>query len=283
MKKSTVIVNPRFSAISSELEADDDVSAMPKERFLALLDKDARKYSLEGPSADLGYLTDFTLLREKVKKYPWNDCAKFLGERAELVQRIETNKRSREKNNDGGDGYPGYPSIVNLSLDGVRGVTPQGFVGGRSERFVPPRISGMTLAPFEERWRDEASPERWFYQVRQRSIAGVAGDEVCTGFGPAWIVSELPMTLYAMPQRNARYSRLVIPGYCADDFLVHDVRAGKDSLFGSNPIPAAAFSERAVGLSFSLDVPVGLFVAITIQKTNRGQRKFSAMFFGVSL
>jgi hypothetical protein len=85
----------RFRAIESELGfGAEDVSSMPKERLLALLDKDARKYDLEGSSPDLGYMTSFVVLSEKVRKHPWDDCAKFLAERSEIIRRIEVTEQA---------------------------------------------------------------------------------------------------------------------------------------------------------------------------------------------
>ena len=92
-------MNARFREISSELGLGDseDVSAMPKKRLLALLDEDTRKYKLDGSTPDLGYMTDFVLLTERVKKHPWDDCAKFLAEREEIKRKIEASLKKNDE------------------------------------------------------------------------------------------------------------------------------------------------------------------------------------------
>jgi hypothetical protein len=85
----------KFRVISPEFGlGTENVSLMPKDRLLALLDKDARKYDLEGSSPDLGYMTSLVLLIEKVKKHPWDDCGKFLAERSEIIRRIEVTEQA---------------------------------------------------------------------------------------------------------------------------------------------------------------------------------------------
>jgi|SRR5271170_415110 len=281
-KSGLDVVNARFSAISSELEAES-VSAMPKERFLALLDKDARKY------AGLGYVTDLALLREKVTKYPWDDCAKFLAERGEILQKIESLKVAAEiivpesvrsvsygradksrtiKKEDVENGfyaedrlsgypsgetfdkYSGFPTAVYPSV--VRRPTSDGFSGGRFEQFGIPKL-----------------------------IPRNSGSEVYLSFGPAAVPPAEIMTFQAMPQFSFGCTRLLIPSYAAPGFRVHDLRVGRDSLFNSNPIPAAAFTENTVGLSISLDVVVGLIIALMIENVTQDTCMFSAALCGV--
>lgn len=278
------VVNARFSAISLELEAED-VSAMPKERLLGMLDKDARKYGLESPSADLGYMTAFTLLREKVKKHPWDDCAKFLAERAEILQKIETAKTKVIKDGvlTGSSAGPAYV-IKN------RTIKKEDFENGfyvDEDRFSG-YPSGETFDKYSDAYpsvvrrptSEGFSGERFEPLNFPRLVSRYSSD-VYLSFGPMLVLPGQVMTFQALPQFSFGCTRLLIPSYLAPGFRIHDLRVGRDSLMRANPISALAFSENAVGLSISLDVVVGLILTLMVENVSQDACMFSAALCGV--
>ena len=148
-KARSEVVSARFRAISSELE-EEDVSAMPKERLLALLGKDCEKYS-EGPAADLGYMTDFVLLTEKVKKHPWDDCAKFLVERNVILEKIR-----------------------NAVLEKIEGAKVRPHPGSQSGSvavpYVDPYVKGFADVADDNRSRPPPAQSRFNYSVLESRV-----------------------------------------------------------------------------------------------------------------
>lgn len=253
-KPSLDVVNARFSAISSELEAED-VTAMPKERFLALLDKDARKYGLDGSSPDLGYMTDFTLLREKVKKHPWDDCAKFLAEREEIKRKIETSLKNNDESKLAGPG-PGVPRF-----SGARTTYERAMVRGDDRSGYP------TFKPNES----SSLP----YAVSDAYIV----------FGSAVIGPGEIRVFQVQSQNIFRGTRLVVSSQIASAFTLHDLRAGVTSLsMSANPIPMTAFTENAIGIALGLDtVTPGIIIAMVVQNITNSSLVFAATLFGTAL
>ena len=78
--------------------------------------------------------------------------------------------------------------------------------------------------------------------------------EFMLGFGPTPLAANVTTIFTAQPQLPFRPSRLVIPSSIVQTMQVNDIKVGKNSqLLSSNPVPAAPFSELAVGVALGLD------------------------------
>lgn len=109
--------------------------------------------------------------------------------------------------------------------------------------------------------------------------------EFVIGFGPQLINALSTAIFQAQPQLIFRGSRLIIPSSVANFFLVSDIRVGKDSqAVSSNPIPAAAFSELAVGVNLGLDTASpGIIISLSISNPTGLAQTFSAALIGTSM
>jgi len=94
--------------------------------------------------------------------------------------------------------------------------------------------------------------------------------EFMLGFGPVALAINTTTIFTAQPQLPFRPSRLVIPNTLIDQVMVNDIKVGKNSqLLSSNPVPAAPFSELAVGVALGLDTcNVGQQVTLSINALN---------------
>jgi hypothetical protein len=109
--------------------------------------------------------------------------------------------------------------------------------------------------------------------------------EFVIGFGPTVILANSTAIFQAQPQLIFRGSRLIVPSALANNFSINDIRVGKDSqAVSANPIPAAAFSELAVGVNLGLDTATpGIIITISVSNTTAAQQTFSAALIGTSL
>jgi len=109
--------------------------------------------------------------------------------------------------------------------------------------------------------------------------------EFVIGFGPTLILGSSTAIFQAQPQLIFRGSRLIVPSALANNFSINDIRVGKDSqAVSSNPIPAAAFSELAVGVNLGLDTATpGIIITISVSNTTLAQQTFSAALIGTSM
>lgn len=109
--------------------------------------------------------------------------------------------------------------------------------------------------------------------------------EFVIGFGPTLILGLSTAIFQAQPQLIFRGSRLIVPSALANNFSINDIRVGKDSqAVSANPIPAAAFSELAVGVNLGLDTATpGIIITISVSNTQTSQQTFSAALIGTSM
>lgn len=109
--------------------------------------------------------------------------------------------------------------------------------------------------------------------------------EFIIGFGPTPVNANSTATFQAQPQLVFRGSRLIIPSTLANNFVVNDIRVGKDSqAVSANAIPAAAFSELGVGVALGLDTATpGILITLLVSNTTGGNQTFSAALIGTSM
>jgi len=109
--------------------------------------------------------------------------------------------------------------------------------------------------------------------------------ELLLGFGPTAIAGGGTSTFTTQPQLPFRPSRFVIPSNTVAQFSVNDLKIGKNSQFlSSNSVPAAVFSELAVGVALGLDTcNVGQQITVSITAIIGGPYTFAAALIGTSL
>ncbi len=105
------------------------------------------------------------------------------------------------------------------------------------------------------------------------------------GFGLTAIAAGAQQIINANPQVNFRPSRLVIPDNVAPSFMVNDFKIGmRSQLVAPGALPAASFTEKAVGTAMSLDtVNVGQFVTLDVTNVSTQAANFTASLFGTTL
>ncbi len=101
-------------------------------------------------------------------------------------------------------------------------------------------------------------------------------------FGPEIVKPKELVVLQIVTSRHFAGKRLVIPSNVGLHFLVHDiVVAGNTQAMSANPIPAAAFSERAVGVSLGLDTNApNSSLDLIVSNTSEEERIFVAFMEG---
>jgi len=110
--------------------------------------------------------------------------------------------------------------------------------------------------------------------------------EFMLGFGPVTLAPATTTIFTAQPQLPFRPSRLVIPNALAAQVMVNDIKVGKNSqLLSSNPVPAAPFSELAVGVALGLDTcNVGQQVTLSVNSLAAGNlSNFMAAIIGTAM
>jgi hypothetical protein len=101
-------------------------------------------------------------------------------------------------------------------------------------------------------------------------------------FGPEIMKPKELIVLQIMTSRHFRGKRLVVPSNVGLHFFVHDVViAGNSQAMSANPIPAAAFSERAVGVNLGLDTNVpNSSLDLVVSNSSSEERIFVAFIEG---
>lgn len=109
--------------------------------------------------------------------------------------------------------------------------------------------------------------------------------ELLLGFGPTLIAGGGTSVFTTQPQLPFRPSRFVIPSTTVQNFSVNDLKIGKNSQFlSSNSVPAAVFSELAVGVALGLDTcNVGQQITVSVTAIVGGPFTFAAALIGTSL
>jgi len=188
-------------------------------------------------------------------------------------------------------GVQSGPAIVGAAPGGAMmapgpGPGPMHHHGGRRGRWVPAHpgwaASPMGYGPYGYA-ASTPYPYSGFPHVVNTPPTQVR--EFVIGFGPTVILANSTAIFQAQPQLIFRGSRLIVPSALANNFSINDIRVGKDSqAVSANPIPAAAFSELAVGVNLGLDTATpGIIITISVSNTTAAQQTFSAALIGTSM
>ena len=106
------------------------------------------------------------------------------------------------------------------------------------------------------------------------------------GFGSTLVKANSSANISVQPQVVFRPERLVIPASIADDFIITDIKVGKNSqLVSTGAIPAAAFtSARSEANCMMMDTAqISMFVTVSVTNTSDKDRYFQCVIFGPSV
>lgn len=106
------------------------------------------------------------------------------------------------------------------------------------------------------------------------------------GFTQLAVASLATVTVTSRPQILFRPQRIVIPASVGTNFVITDIRIGKDSqLVQSTELPAEIFSPTAVGVMLTLDTAQqGCDVSMSVKNTDAGSpHDFRATMFGAAV
>lgn len=106
------------------------------------------------------------------------------------------------------------------------------------------------------------------------------------GFVQLAIAASTQVSVTSRPQILFRPQRLVIPAAIGANFVITDIRVGKDSQFvQATEIPASVFSETAVGVMMTLDTAqVANDITLTVRNTDgAAAHDFRATLFGAAV
>lgn len=106
--------------------------------------------------------------------------------------------------------------------------------------------------------------------------------EYALGFGSTSVAGLGSANINVQPQVIFRPERLVIPSNVAPDFLITDIKIGKNSqLVSTGALPAVMFSESAFGVRLKMDTAqVSMFVTISVTNQSPHARNFQGGLVG---
>jgi hypothetical protein len=119
-----------------------------------------------------------------------------------------------------------------------------------------------------------------------QSPSNATRKDYALGFGSTLVKANSSANINAQPQVAFRPERLVIPASIADDFIITDIKVGKNSqLVSTGAIPAAAFaSSRSEANRMRMDTAqISMFVTVSVTNTSDMDRHFQGVIFGPSV
>lgn len=110
------------------------------------------------------------------------------------------------------------------------------------------------------------------------NLLGPGESEYVIGFGPTSIPADETAVFKATLKDDFSDTRLIVPSALANSFSINGVRVGEDSqTISANPIPAAAFSELAIGVNLGLKkAKKGDDIELHVSNTTQQPQTFSA-------
>lgn len=160
--------------------------------------------------------------------------------------------------------YLGYEQIVGQNM----------IVGADDYSQLPASMQGQATTP-----NNMGGP-------RLVRVNPTQARELLLGFGPSSIAQSATSSFTTQPQLPFRPARFVIPSATVANFSVNDLKVGKNSQFlSSNSVPAAVFSELAVGVALGLDTcDIGQQITVSVTAiSGGGPYTFAAALIGTSL
>ena len=115
-----------------------------------------------------------------------------------------------------------------------------------------------------------------------RSVSPRSSREYALGLGSTSVGGQASANINVQPQVIFRPERLVVPSNIAVDFLITDIKVGKNSqLVSTGALPAVMFTENAFGVRLKMDTAqISMFVTISVTNQNPAARNFQGGLVG---
>jgi hypothetical protein len=115
-----------------------------------------------------------------------------------------------------------------------------------------------------------------------RSVSPRSSREYALGLGSTSVTGNSSANINVQPQVIFRPERLVVPSNVAVDFLITDIKVGKNSqLASTGALPAVMFTETAFGVRLKMDTAqISMFVTISVTNQNANARNFQGGLVG---
>jgi len=115
-----------------------------------------------------------------------------------------------------------------------------------------------------------------------RSVSPRSSREYALGLGSTSVTGTSSANINVQPQVIFRPERLVVPSNIAVDFLITDIKVGKNSqLVSTGALPAVMFTENAFGVRLKMDTAqISMFVTISVTNQNPAARNFQGGLVG---
>ena len=115
-----------------------------------------------------------------------------------------------------------------------------------------------------------------------RTLPPRSSREFVIGLGSTALPGLSSANISVQPQVIFRPERIVIPSNLAADFLITDVKVGKNSqLVSPGAIPAVVFVENAFGVRLKMDTAqIAQFITISVTNQNGSSRNFQGAIIG---
>jgi hypothetical protein len=106
--------------------------------------------------------------------------------------------------------------------------------------------------------------------------------EYALGLGSTSVSGSSSANINVQPQVIFRPERLVIPSNLAVDFLITDIKVGKNSqLVSTGALPAVMFTEVAFGVRLKMDTcQISMFVTLSVTNQNPAARNLQGGIVG---
>jgi hypothetical protein len=118
-----------------------------------------------------------------------------------------------------------------------------------------------------------------------RSVQPRSSREYALGLGLTTVAGNSSANINVQPQVVFRPERLVVPSNVAVDFLITDIKVGKNSqLASTGALPALMFTESAFGVRLKMDTAqISMFVTISVTNTNANPKSFAGGLVGPAI
>jgi hypothetical protein len=115
-----------------------------------------------------------------------------------------------------------------------------------------------------------------------RSVPPRNAREYALGLGSTSVLGNSSANINVQPQVIFRPERLVVPSNLAVDFLITDIKVGKNSqLVSTGALPAVMFTEQAFGVRLKMDTAqISMFVTVSVTNQNVQARNFQGGLVG---
>ena len=118
-----------------------------------------------------------------------------------------------------------------------------------------------------------------------QEFSNATSKEYALGLGFTAVAANSSANINVQPQVVFRPERLVIPASIAEDFLITDIKVGKNSqLVSTGALPAAAFTVRSESTRMMMDTAqISMFVTVSVTNISKEPKNFQGVIFGPSL